>query len=153
MTYCVEPFIQDLVWCWLDNNEDYIQVGGEIPIGAETNSGRIDLVAETQEGEYHGFEIKNYAPADEQLNRYRKSGYLDKLFHCSRIGDDIKSRLEKQDKGGAGTYESQQIRKEVSNAIAAGQYTEEEYRQALTEIFPDSMLHQNANITSKVIRL
>ena len=28
MTYCVEPFIQDLVWCWLDQHAEYTEVAG-----------------------------------------------------------------------------------------------------------------------------
>lgn len=146
MTHCVEPFIQDIVWEWLNSRDEYQQVGSEITIGTGVNSGRIDLVAKTRDGEYHGFEIKNTAVAGEQLNRYLYSEYLDKLFHCSRRGERMADQVEQQDNT-EGTYENQQIRKEVSNAIAAGQYTQEEYRMALREVFPKSVLEASVNVS------
>lgn len=150
MTYCVEPFIQDLVWCWLDSHSDYTAVAGEVGIGSGVNSGRIDLVAKTTEGEFHGFEIKNNAFADEQLNRYLQSGYLDRLYHCSRVGTTFAERLHDGQKVKNTTYNNQQIRKEISNGIAVGQYTEEEYKQALRETFPEEILDQQAGIASQV---
>lgn len=146
MTYCVEPYIQDLVWVWLENNPAYTQVGGEISIGADIHSGRIDLVAKTVDGKYHGFEIKNNAFADEQLNRYLNTGHLDKLFHCSRIGESVADRLANKKKVEGGTYTNQQIRKQVSNAIAAGQYSEKDYLEALNEYFPDTVLNQPVSV-------
>lgn len=150
MTYCVEPFIQDLVWCWLDQHSDYTEVSGEVGIGSGVNSGRIDLVAKTTGGEFHGFEIKNNAFADEQLNRYLQAGSLDRLYHCSRVGARFAERLSDGQDFKKGTYTNQQIRKEVSNGIAAGQYTEEEYKQALRETFPEEILDQQAGIMSQV---
>ncbi|MDF9746293.1 hypothetical protein [Natrinema salsiterrestre] len=146
MTYCVEPYVQDLVWLWLENNPAYTQVGGEVSIGSGIHSGRIDLVAKTADGEYHGFEIKNNAFADEQLNRYLNSEYLDKLFHCSRVGESVADRLANKKKVGGGTYTNQQIRKQVSNAIAAGQYTEADYLEALDGHFPDDVLEQSVSV-------
>lgn len=150
MTYCVEPFIQDLVWCWLDQHSDYTEVAGEVGIGSGVNSGRIDLVAKTADGEFHGFEIKNNAFADEQLNRYLRAGYLDRLYHCSRVGARFAERLSDGQDFKKGTYTNQQIRKEISNGIAAGQYTEAEYKQALRETFPEETLNQQAEIASQV---
>jgi len=143
MTHFVEPYIQDLVWLWLKQNSEYKQIGSEIGIGSDVNSGRIDLVGKTHTGEYHGFEVKNTAFADEQVNRYLHSNYFDKIFHCSRIGGEVADRLDQNEKIDSGTYQNQQIRKEVSNAIAAGQYSEDEYRQTLEERFPDSVLDQS----------
>jgi|APHM01.1.fsa_nt_gi hypothetical protein len=100
MTYCVEPFIQDTVWRWLEANDRYTRVSSEIGIGNKVNSGRIDLIAETTDGGIHGFEIKNRGSdddqgfADEQVNRYLKSGYLDRLYHCSQRGHEVADRLE-----------------------------------------------------------
>lgn len=150
MTYCVEPFIQDLVWCWLDQHAEYTEVAGEVGIGSGVNAGRIDLVAKTSGGEFHGFEIKNNAFADEQLNRYLRAGYLDRLYHCSRVGAEFAERLSDGPDFKTGTYTNQQIRKQVSNGIAAGQYTEAEYKQVLRETFPEEILDQQAGIASQV---
>lgn len=152
MTYCVEPFIQDIVWRWLTANDRYTRVSAEIGIGDGVNSGRIDLIAETADGDIHGFEIKNRAFADEQVNRYLESGYLDRLYHCSRRGRKVADRLEEDRSFKAGTYDNQQIRKQVSNAIAAGQYTESEYIDRLEATFPEEVLEQQATIWSSVNR-
>lgn len=152
MTYCVEPFIQDLVWCWLDQHAEYTEVAGEVGIGSGMNSGRIDLVAKTTDGEFHGFEIKDNAFADEQLKRYLRAGYLDRLYHCSRVGAEFAERLSDSSGFKTGTYRNQQIRKYISNGIAAGQYTEAEYKQVLRETFPEEILDQQARIGSQVNR-
>jgi hypothetical protein len=144
MTYCVEPFIQDTVWRWLSANDRYKRVSAEIQIGDGVSSGRIDLIAETINGKIHGFEIKDYAFADEQINRYLESGWLDRLYHCSRRGHTVMDRLNKDQSYKSHTYESQQIRKEVGNAIAAGQYTESDYIDRLESAFPENMLEQKA---------
>lgn len=152
MTYCVEPFIQDSVWRWLDQNKQYTQVAGEIQIGTGINSGRIDLIAKTTDDRYHGFEIKDKDFADEQLNRYLYSGDLDQLYHCSRRGDEIASRLNEDRSFKNTTFSNQQIRKQVSNGIAAGQYTKEEYIQRLENAFPENILDQQASIGSSTNR-
>lgn len=150
MTYCIEPFIQDLVWCWLEEQEQYRQVGCEVGVGKGVNSGRIDLVGETSGGEYHGFEIKNNSFADEQVNRYLNSKYLDKIYHCSRVGRSVAERLDNKNVTGGGLYSYQRIRKEISNAIAAGQYTRDQYKDALKESFPDTVLNQSVASKSQL---
>jgi hypothetical protein len=152
MPHCIEAFIQDVIWEWLHDNEKYTDISGEIKVGTGINSGRIDLIAKTKDGDYHGFEVKNKASADQQLNRYVCSESLDKVFHCSRNGQRIANHLEKQPNDRS-TYASQQIRKKVSNAIAAGQYTKQEYTKKLKETFSESLLQEEAHISQRTDRI
>lgn len=147
MTYCVEPFIQDTVWRWLAANDRYTRVSAEI----EINTGRIDLIAETTSGEVHGFEIKDRIFPHEQLNRYLNSGNLDRLYYCSQRGQQAVQTAENASFTSQ-TFNNQQIRKRVSNAIAAGQYTESEYINRLEATFPEELLDSQATIMSSVNR-
>lgn len=148
MTYCVEPFIQDSVWRWLDANDQYNRISAEARLGDDGSAGRIDLIAETIDGEIHGFEIKNDAFADEQLNRYLDSGDLDKLFHCSRRGHVVADRMKVDPDSISNIFSAKHVRNEVSNAIAAGQYTESEYIERLETTFPAGVLEQQAATSS-----
>lgn len=101
-------------------------VSGEISIGSGTNSGRIDVVGKTTEGEYHGYEIKNTALSSEQLNRYIKSGFFDKVYHCSRVGPEIDATVENESTSQKSHLTLLELRTELSNGIAAGQYSKSE---------------------------
>lgn len=79
----------EYLWQWLDETRGY-EVDGEVSLGS---AGRIDLVARTPDKRYLGFEVKDQAHfgvyGDDtdlfrQLLRYRDSGYLDKIYYCSK---------------------------------------------------------------------
>jgi hypothetical protein len=135
MTHCIEPFIHDLVWRWLEQMDRYEVVRSEVGIGSGINSGRIDLVGKTVDDEYHGFEIKNTAKAFEQLNRYVQSGSLDRIYHCSRVGPEINSSLEDSSANQRAGMTLIDIRTQLSNGIATGQYSESEVIDAIRECF------------------
>jgi hypothetical protein len=96
MVEFLEKLLHDGLWKWLEEQDEYSQIGSEITLG---NSGRIDLVARTVDGEQVGFEVKadvaykegpafsegdmvNYGLC-KQLSKYASSGYLDKLYYVS----------------------------------------------------------------------
>lgn len=81
-----ESYLHSLFWNYLDEQPKYKRISTETSLGS---AGRIDLLAETQSGEYIGFEIKKDINFDDprvvlsmykQLNKYRDSEYIDKLF-------------------------------------------------------------------------
>lgn len=139
MTHCIEPLIHDLIWCWLDEQDRYEIVSGEVPIGTGTNSGRIDIVGKTTDGEYHGYEIKDTDLSAKQLNRYIKSSFLDKVYHCSRAGPEINSIVAGKSTRWGVHSTLIDLKAELSNGIAAGQYTESEAINAVRETIGEQM--------------
>lgn len=90
MVEFLEKLLHDSLWVTLDNDERFKVTGSEITLG---NSGRIDLLSETVDGRYVGFEIKADTAHKEgkvvglslckQLLGYVESGYLDELYYVS----------------------------------------------------------------------
>ena len=115
----------------------YEVVRGEVGIGSDINSGRIDLVGKTIDNEYHGFEIENTAKAFEQLNRYVHSGSLDRIYHCSRVGPETNSSLQDSSANQRASMALIDIRTQLSNGIAAGQYSESEVIDTIRECFSE----------------
>lgn len=89
MPHVVEASMHHLLWQWLSSSLGY-DVAGEVNIG----NGKIDLLAESPEGLYVGYEVKDQNKLMEdpsnvnslihQLNKYAQSGYLDRLYFCSQ---------------------------------------------------------------------
>lgn len=107
MTYIVEPTLRELLWDWLADSG--YKVAGEVDIG----NGKIDIVTKTPRGEYWGYEVKDQEKFSRetgtgmkpgkvrdlmrQLNRYRNSGYLDRLYFCSQSPADVSTKLTSGD--------------------------------------------------------
>lgn len=108
-------------------------VSGEITIGSGINSGRIDIVGKTIDGEYHGYEVKNTGLSAEQLNRYINSGFFDKVYHCSRVGPKTNDIIENESTSQNSHRILLDLRTELSNGIAADQYSESEVIDTVRE--------------------
>lgn len=90
MVEFLEQLLHDALWVALDRSERFRLTGSEITLG---DSGRIDLLSETTDGRYVGFELKadtaygegNVVGLDlcKQLLGYAESGYLDELYYVA----------------------------------------------------------------------
>jgi len=103
----LEKLLHDGLWRWLVEQDRDVGVGSEITLG---DSGRIDLLARTDDGEQVGFEVKadvayKEGPAFsdgemvsyglcEQLSNYATSGDLHKLYYVSPDVSPITERDE-----------------------------------------------------------
>lgn len=97
-----EPFIRDIIWRWLGQQKQYDRIGGEVSV----SNGRIDIVAETQDGQYHGFEIKSINGNISQVVSYVKSGYLDKVYFGSGFTDPFVKQLNSKKESRIGVIEA-----------------------------------------------
>lgn len=105
MAHVTEPLLTRFLWQWLE--QQGCVVGGEVDLG----NGRVDLVAETSDGEFVGYEVKDQRTFDrekvagmrpekvrelmKQLNKYQDSGFLDRLYYCSQEPSPVREWLER----------------------------------------------------------
>lgn len=96
-----EESLTETLWDWL--SEEGYSVSGEVHIG----NGQIDLVAK-KNGQYAGFEVKtiynlwansslsytNIKEALEQVDRYRRSNYLDEIYLCCEEIERVSNKIE-----------------------------------------------------------
>jgi hypothetical protein len=104
VSYIAEPTLRELLWYWLP---DEYEISQEVRLSGQA---KIDLVAKTPGGEYIGYEVKdhnklltktnNWVDANsirslfQQLNKYKNSGYLDRLYFCSQEPLPILEKLD-----------------------------------------------------------
>ena len=96
-----EESLTETLWDWL--SEEGYRVAGEVHIG----NGQIDLVGE-KSGQYVGFEVKtiynlwaksglSYTSVKEtleQVDRYRRSKYLDEIYLCCEEIERVSNKIE-----------------------------------------------------------
>lgn len=103
MPSVTEPLL--IHWLWDSLEQEGYEVAGEVATG----NGPIDLAAKTPDGEYIGYEVKDQRALEreigpglkperarqvmKQLNRYRDSGSLDRLYYCSQEPEDVHEHL------------------------------------------------------------
>lgn len=136
MTEFDEELLRQRVWYWLEKKE--MLVDGEVGLGV----GRIDLVAQTREGEFLGVEVKTGDYNTEQAHRYVESGKLDKVFIAS---------TKKLDPGDTSSYDRRglsQIRSKLSAAVDEDWYTKSELKAALKSNIPKNILEQQVGSQS-----
>ncbi|MFC4987092.1 hypothetical protein [Saliphagus infecundisoli] len=92
----IEAEIQHRLWLWLEETQGY-DVWPEVTL----DKGRVDLLAETPDGEHWGYEVKGASNINlstiKQLHKYLESGYLDRIFFASYEVDNFLSLVEDND--------------------------------------------------------
>lgn len=146
MSFVTEPLLRDLLWSSLDERQDIVDVGSEVNVG----SGRIDVVAKTDEDKYIGYEIKDaeligdhssvHSANDtvNQVNEYAESGYLDEVYLVSNEVEDYKKALSRETlfaRPHGGSHGA--IYKSLRRGVINGSYSAEEIENKLRESLPE----------------
>lgn len=140
VSHILEPLVRDNLWQYLKIDPDIDAVAAEVSLG---EFGQIDLVAQSGDS-YIGYEVKSetlsrnhgkQAGIIRQLEKYRDSGYLDKVFICSIEPEEYELLLsdEYYIVGGAppGTNSLNGFRDSLAYSITEGEYTISDLREAV----------------------
>lgn len=144
-----EPLIQDLLWTDLKQRPEIVDAASEVDVGC----GRIDLVAKNTNGEFIGFEVKDYKktnqfqPVDivdndiDQATQYANSGYLDKVYLCCWDVSIYQKALSKPvlyHRPHGGSIGSD-IYKPLSRGVEEGLHTKDEIAERLRRGLPNEI--------------
>ena len=136
-----EALVKERLWSWLEDAHG-MTVEGEVNLG----TGRIDLVAQTPEGEFWGIEVKRGEAISfgsrfyDQAHRYMESGKLDRLYFASPQVESIQKAFRGTHPPDVGVIS--QSSQKLGAGIEAGRYTTADVLSAIDERFDDSFLER-----------
>jgi hypothetical protein len=136
-----EALLKERLWTWLEESRG-MTVEGEVDLG----TGRIDLVAETPDGEYWGIEVKRDEVIRfgsrfyDQAHRYMESEKLDRLYLASPHIEGIQKAFFGSHPPDVGVFS--QVSQKLAAGIEAGNYTKEEVLTAIDERFDEAFLER-----------
>lgn len=104
MPEITEPTLRDTLWSWLNNLG--CRVAGEVQVGER----RIDIVAKTMDGEYHGYEVKDQLKLENERTNSLKSeeirklanqlndyyGFFDRVYYCSQEPEKVIQKFDRE---------------------------------------------------------
>lgn len=146
-----EALLKERLWTWLEDARG-MTVEGEVDLG----TGRIDLVAETPDGEYWGIEVKRGEGIGfgtrfyDQAHRYMESETLDRLYFASPQVEGIQKALLGSHPPDAGILN--QTSQKLGAGIEAGEYTKAEVLAAIDERFEDAFLQRRLSGSPSIRR-
>lgn len=131
-----EALLKQRVWYWLETELE-MEVEGEVDIG----TGRIDLIAETPEGEIWGVELKKQGFGEyEQANRYIESGKIDRLYIATDRIESLQKALSGDLPLNISTLSQNSSRLGVG--VEQGKYSVKEVMQRVESEFSDEILNK-----------
>jgi len=158
MSHILEPLVRDNLWQSLAMNPDVDEIAAEVSL---SEYGNIDLVARTDDS-YIGYEIKSEtltrsagkgAGIIRQLEKYKKSGYLDKIYICSIEPEEYKILLSDDHYvvGGAppGVNSLNHFRESLAYSITEGEYTISDLQEAVEVPNVTNTRRKDHRVTSK----
>ncbi len=134
-----EALLKERLWTWLEDAH-HMRVDGEVNLG----TGRIDLVAETPDGEYWGIELKSGESLGfgsrlyDQVHRYLESEKLDRLYLASDSIEGIQKAFAGNRPPDIGILN--QTSKKLAVGIDEGRYSTSDVLGAIDDHLPRSFL-------------
>lgn len=159
MSHILEPLVRDNLWQSLAMDSDVDEIAAEVSLG---EYGTIDLVAR-MDNSYIGYEIKSEtltrsggkgAGIIRQLEKYKKSEQLDKIYICSIEPEEYKILLSDNHYivGGAppGVNSLNHFRESLAYSITEGEFTISDLQEAVEVPSVTNTRRTNRRVTSKI---